>query len=135
MKLLVFLLFSLSLTMPTSAFAAQAISPEDAYAATMTNRAILVDVREADELKSSGMAEFAVWLATTSINSRGSSYQDAVQHWPKEQKLIFYCRSGRRSEVAADHFATLGYRTFNAGSFQGWKDAGLPVKAFDQSIK
>lgn len=133
MKLTAFLLSILTLQTPVSAIAAQAISPEDAYAAAMTNRAILVDVREADEIKSSGIAEFAVWLATTSINGRGPSYQEALQKWPKEQKLIFYCRSGRRSEIAADHFATLGYRTLNAGSFQEWKDAGLPVKAFDQS--
>jgi rhodanese-related sulfurtransferase len=101
----------------------------------MTNRAILVDVREGDEIKATGIAEFAVWLPTTSINGRGPSYQEAIQKWPKEQKLIFYCRSGRRSEIAADHFATLGYRTLNAGSFQAWKDAGLPVKEFDPSTK
>lgn len=133
MRLTVFLLIMLTLWTPSHAFAAQAISPEDAYASTMTNRAILVDVRESDEIKSTGIAEFAVWLATTSINGRGPSYNDALQKWPKEQILIFYCRSGRRTESAADHFATLGYRTLNAGSFQAWKDAGLPVKAFDPS--
>jgi rhodanese-related sulfurtransferase len=135
MKLIMILFLILTSQTPVASFAAQTISPEDAYASTMTNRAILVDVREAEELTSSGIAEFAVWLATTSISARGPSYQHALQKWPKEQKLIFYCRSGRRSEIAADHFATLGYRTFNAGSFQAWKDAGLPIKPFDPTTK
>ena len=109
---------------------AEHISSEDAYTAALTNRAILVDVREKAEIVETGIADLAVWLPTSSIETRGPAFNEAVKSWPKEQKLIFYCRSGRRSEKAADFFSTLGYRTYNAGSMTNWKDAGLPVKDF-----
>lgn len=113
-----------------SAKGANQISPEEAYSATLTNRAILVDVREKDEVTETGIAELAVWLPTSTIETRGQAFNDALRTWPKEQKLIFYCRSGRRSEKSADLFSTFGYRTYNAGSIKDWMDAGLPVKAF-----
>jgi rhodanese-related sulfurtransferase len=113
-----------------SAKCADQISPEDAYSATLSNRAILVDVREKDEVSETGIADLAVWLPTSTIETRGQAFNDALRTWPKEQKLIFYCRSGRRSEKSADLFSTFGYRTFNAGSIKDWIDAGLPVKAF-----
>lgn len=112
------------------ALAANKISPEDAYSATLTNRAILVDVREKEEILETGIADMAVWLPTSSIETRSQEFNDALKSWPKEQKLVFYCRSGRRSEKSADLFSTFGYRTYNAGSIKDWIDAGLPVKAF-----
>jgi len=128
--LLNFIVGVLTLTSTVEGLSATPISPQDAYAAATTNRAILIDVREEAELTETGIAEFAVWLPTSAIETRSIIYKEALQNWPKEQKLIFYCRSGRRSEKAADHFATQGYRTLNAGSFQAWKDAGLPIKSF-----
>jgi len=113
-----------------SAKSANQISPKDAYSAAMSNRAILVDVREKDEVTETGIADLAVWLPTSTIEARGQAFNDALRAWPKEQKLIFYCRSGRRSEKSADLFSTLGYRTYNAGSIKDWTDAGLPLKAF-----
>ena len=115
-------LWGLSLT------AAPSITPRDAYTAVISGVAILVDVREQNEINETGMAEPALWLATSEIQSRGEAYQTAVQTWPRAKDVIFYCRSGNRSGKAADHFSGIGFRTFNAGSFQAWKDAGLPVK-------
>jgi len=117
----------------TVSFATQVphVSSEDAYASAVTNRAILVDVREKSEIIETGMAELAVWLPLSDIESRSNSYSEAIKNWPREQKVMFYCRSGRRSEIAAEHFAGQGFRSFNAGSFDDWKKAGLPVKPFE----
>jgi rhodanese-related sulfurtransferase len=119
-----------ALPVATAASGAHQISPKDAYSAAMNNRAILVDVREKDEVTETGIADLAVWLPTSTIEARGQAFNDALRTWPKELKLIFYCRSGRRSEKSADLFSTFGYRTYNAGSIKDWTDAGLPVKAF-----
>lgn len=127
--------FSLALGILFSANAARSankIAPQDAYAAALTNRGIIVDVREKSEIIETGIAELAIWLPTSSIETRGQAFEDAIKSWPKEQKLIFYCRSGRRSEKAADLFSKHGYRTFNAGSIQDWIDADLPVKPFSE---
>jgi rhodanese-related sulfurtransferase len=125
------LLFLLGL--PAMTLAANKISPDDAYSAALTNRAILVDVREKSEILETSMADLAVWLPTSSIEAQSKAYQDALTSWPKEQKIIFYCRSGKRSEKAANLFSSIGYKTYNAGSHKDWIDAGLPVKSLDPS--
>jgi len=117
--------------LPAVALAATKISPDNAYSAALTNRAILVDVREKSEILETSMADLAVWLPTSAIESQGKAYHDALTSWPKEQKIIFYCRSGKRSEKAANLFSSFGYKTYNAGSHQDWINAGLPVKKFD----
>jgi rhodanese-related sulfurtransferase len=96
--------------------------------AVISGIAILVDVREESEIADSGMAAPAQWLATSEIEAQSDAYHKAVEGWDRSRDLIFYCRSGKRAEKAANHFSTLGFRTFNAGAFQAWKDAGLPVK-------
>ena len=106
---------------------ATAITPKDAAAAVAAGTAILVDVREQAELQETGKARPAKWLATSVIQAQGPLYQNAVRTWSKTTTVIFYCRSGNRSGKAADHFKSLGFTTLNAGSFQAWKDAGLPV--------
>jgi rhodanese-related sulfurtransferase len=106
---------------------ATAITPKDAAAAVAAGTAILVDVREHTELQETGKARPAKWLATTEIQAKGPLYQAAASTWSKTTTVIFYCRSGNRSGKAADHFQSLGFKTLNAGAFQAWKDAGLPV--------
>ena len=112
----------------SGALAAESITPKQAFDEVKAGKAILVDVREDIELQDEGLADPATWLATSVIEARGPAYQDAVRKWSKEKTVIFYCRSGRRSGLAADHFASLGFKTLNAGTFKAWKDAGLPIK-------
>jgi rhodanese-related sulfurtransferase len=127
-RLLLSLLLFIGALFSSQTNAATALSPRDAYMAVISGIAILVDVREQSEITETGMAAPAQWLATSEIDARSDAYEKAVQGWDRSKDLIFYCRSGKRAEKAADHFSTLGFRTFNAGSFQAWKDAGLPVK-------
>jgi rhodanese-related sulfurtransferase len=50
---------------------------------------------------------------------------------PPSTKVVVYCRSGRRSAVAAQALEKLGYRqVYDLGSFSAWpRDAaGEPVK-------
>lgn len=127
-KLVSKILIIIGALLPSVSYAASSITPRDAYVAVVSGLAILVDVREESEISATGMAEPAQWLATSEIDARSEKYMEAVNSWERAKDIIFYCRSGKRSEKAADHFASLGFRTLNAGSFQAWKDAGLPVK-------
>lgn len=105
------------------------ISPAEAAKLVDGNKAFLVDVREKDEILTDGMAKPAKWLSMEEIQTRGNRYEDAIRTWPKSTQLIFYCVSGRRAKIAADHFKELGYTTLNMGRFKDWQDAGLPVRA------
>lgn len=127
-RLLLSLVIVIGALFSSAVHAASAISPRDAYMAVISGIAVLVDVREESEIATSGMAEPALWLATSEIDARSEKYQVAVSTWDRAKDVIFYCRSGKRAEKAADHFGSIGFRTFNAGAFQAWKDAGLPVK-------
>jgi rhodanese-related sulfurtransferase len=47
----------------------------------------------------------------------------------RERPILFYCRSGSRSALAADAFAASGYDARNLdGGLQAWVEAGLPIE-------
>jgi rhodanese-related sulfurtransferase len=53
-----------------------------------------------------------------------------VDELPKNQQIVFVCRSGNRSQVACEQLVRLGYsnvRNFNGGMI-AWRMAGLPLK-------
>lgn len=47
----------------------------------------------------------------------------------REMPVVFYCRLGARSGMAAQAFRTAGYEAFNlTGGITAWRDAGLPLE-------
>lgn len=74
------------------------------YAEGHINRAINVDVKDADFLKK------------------------ALGVLPKDKTVAVYCRSGRRSANAATQLSAQGYKVINLeGGILAWQDAGKPV--------
>lgn len=64
---------------------------------------VLLDVREKDEFDE-GHIEGAILIPYESIEER------AEEELPdKQQTVLVYCRSGRRSAIAAESLANLGY--------------------------
>lgn len=76
----------------------------------------LLDVREEEEYIT-GHAEDAILLPVDTINA-----ETAAAAIPAKDTLLFvYCRSGRRSRMAAEKLAALGYtRVYDLGSLAGW---------------
>lgn len=64
---------------------------------------ILLDVREQDEF-AEGHIEGAILIPYESIDARAESELP-----DKEQTILVYCRSGRRSAIAAQALVNLGY--------------------------
>jgi rhodanese-related sulfurtransferase len=55
---------------------------------------------------------------------------------PKDQPVVFYCRTGNRSGMAAQAFREAGYDAYNmAGGIQAWVDAGLPLEPEDGEVR
>lgn len=47
----------------------------------------------------------------------------------RERPILFYCRSGSRSALAAQAFAASGYDAHNLdGGLKAWVGAGLPIE-------
>jgi rhodanese-related sulfurtransferase len=53
----------------------------------------------------------------------------------KDQTVIFYCRSGNRSGMAAAAFREAGYDAYNmAGGIIAWTEAGQPLDPADGEV-
>jgi rhodanese-related sulfurtransferase len=84
---------------------------------------ILVDVRSPHEYQHDGHIEGSRLLPLQALMQR-------VEELPKDQPIVFVCRSGNRSQVACEQLSRLGYE--NVTNFEGgmiaWKRAGLPTR-------
>lgn len=84
----------------------------------------LLDVREPDE-----NAEFNIGGKLYPLGKIQSMQVDDLEDW-KEQEVIVYCRSGRRSMTACLFLDTLGFaNTANLeGGMLAWQEQQGPVK-------
>ena len=107
------------------------ISPAEAAKLVAAGRAVLVDVREPNEWAETGVAAPAALLAK-------SDFDGAQQDWKPfleknaGKEIILYCRSGRRAGLIGAALADQGVQVANAGGFQDWADAGLPVRKVEE---
>lgn len=78
--------------------------------------AVILDVREEEEYNT-GHAEGALLFPLDEISS-----MTAAELIPdKDAPLLVYCRTGRRSRIAASRLQVLGYtRIYDMGSLAGW---------------
>jgi rhodanese-related sulfurtransferase len=53
----------------------------------------------------------------------------------RERPLVFYCRTGSRSALATQAFATAGFDAHNlAGGLKAWVKEGLPIEPSDGHV-
>lgn len=106
------------------------MTPSEAHKLQQSGQAILIDVREDYELQESGMADGAVWMPTSKMDSDNDEWMSFKAKLPKDKKIALYCRSGNRSGKVAEFLGMEGYDTVNVGGFKDWVAAQLPVKKF-----
>lgn len=90
---------------------------------------VLIDIREADELKQ-GNIPGAVHTPRGMLEFHADStlpYYNPV--FKKDAHIILYCASSGRSALAVETLKTMGYKnvTHINGGFKAWKEAGYPV--------
>lgn len=93
--------------------------------------AVLVDIREEDELRIVGWIRDSVWAPRGMLEfwADPSDRRHRVEFDPR-RSLILYCSTGERSALAASSLRSLGYRDLRrlAGGIEAWKRDGLPVE-------
>ncbi len=106
----------LAIDNPNAPKPVQAISPADADARVRAGELILVDVRPAEE-----RAQASVSVSIRTFDGNGRADLEAL---PKDTALAFLCRSGGRSQQAAEEFRALGFsRVYNVtGGINAWAD-------------
>ena len=92
--------------------------------------AVLIDVREEEELRESGIAEGALWMPMSKMGEDDADWTAFKQNLPKDKPIFLYCRSGNRSGRVAEFLRLEGYDTNNLGGFKDWQAAELPTRPF-----
>ncbi len=102
------------------------ISFEEAAALVADGKALVVDVRDAPELKASGKIKGAVQASRGMLEFRAdpeSPYHDKA--FDRGRTVLVYCASGGRAALAGKSLQDLGYRDVrNLGGFKDWADHG-----------
>ena len=92
------------------------LSLADAIAMAAKGEITVIDVREAGELRASGMAKGAIHIPLSLVamkaNPKGPDFDKRID--PKKQVAV-YCASGGRSGMAAQVLNGLGYEAVNLG--------------------
>lgn len=108
------------------------LSPAQADAERAAGGALLVDIREADELAANGTFPDAIHAPRGMLEF----YADPASAYHREQfdpgrRMILCCASGGRSALAVKALQELGYADVAHvdGGMKAWKDAGLPTAA------
>jgi rhodanese-related sulfurtransferase len=87
----------------------------------------LVDVREPYE-HDAGRIAGATHIELDRLPTEAESLD-------RERPLVFYCRLGSRSAMAAEAFRGAGYDAYNmAGGLEAWVESGLPIEPADGRV-
>jgi rhodanese-related sulfurtransferase len=88
----------------------------------MRGGAQIIDVREPDEREAGRIPGDSAHIELDKLASEADSID-------RERAVVFYCRSGSRSALAAQAFATAGFDAHNlAGGLKAWVAEGLPLE-------
>ena len=113
---LILSMFSLSLL---------ANDPKAAYDMYKEGKAIIIDVREAEELRP-GMVDGAQWFPMSKVQNEKNWKEDFIKQ-TEGKKIFLYCRSGNRSGKVQNILKENGINSENIGGFENLKQI-LPVK-------
>jgi rhodanese-related sulfurtransferase len=122
---------------------AGSIAPVDAWALVEAGRAVLVDVRSAEERKFVGYVPESIhvaWATGTALTRNPRFLRELEAKVGKNDVVLFLCRSGKRSAIAAEAATKIGFgAVFNVsegfegdldddhrrGRLGGWRLRGL----------
>ena len=119
MKKLITLILSLL------SFTTLAQDPKTAYDKYKEGKAIIIDVREADEIKS-GMVEGAKWFPLSKLQNEKNWKKDFVKQ-TSGKEIYLYCRTGNRSGKFQTALKENGIPSTNIGGYETLKEL-IPVK-------
>jgi phage shock protein E len=99
----------------------QTVSAEDAV--EMIDRRVVIDVRTAAEYAQDHV------VGALNIVVNASDFNKRIEDLDKADGYLVYCRSGRRSAIAADAMVEAGFTDIvDAGSISDLAAAGAPIE-------
>lgn len=113
---LIFTIFSVS--------AISATDPQSAYKMTQKGEAVIIDVREEDEINS-GMIKDAKWFPLSKILNE-KNWKEDFGKIVGNKKIFLHCKSGKRSEKAMNILKDNNIPAENIGGYEFLKNT-LPL--------
>jgi hydroxyacylglutathione hydrolase/adenylyltransferase/sulfurtransferase len=103
------------------------ITPEQAEQLVREQDAQLIDVREDGEWDA-GRIGGARHIVLGEVASQAATIE-------QERPVVFYCRVGARSAMAADAFRSAGYEAYSlSGGLEAWAGDGRPLEPDDGTV-
>ena len=110
------------------AAAAHEVGPERVAELVSSGEAQVIDVRTDAEYEA-GRIGGAEHVPFDELTARSETLD-------RSRPVVFYCRSGDRSAVAAQAFAAAGWQAHSmAGGLAEWSECGLPLEPEDGRVK
>jgi rhodanese-related sulfurtransferase len=100
-------------------------SPKEAFSQAQKGSAVLIDVREKDEI-AEGMIENAKWFPLSKIES-DKEWTESFKKMTEGKKIFLYCRSGKRSGRVETILKEHAISSENIGGYMELKNQ-LPTK-------
>ena len=101
------------------------ITPDQAAEMIKAGNTLVLDVRDAPEVATSGKVAGALNVSRGMLEFRAdpeSPYHD--KHFDKSKTVILYCASGGRAALAGKALKDMGYeKVYNVGGFKDWTGA------------
>jgi len=121
---------SLKQMMDAANAAVPRITPAQAREMIAQGNTVVVDVRDAPELETSGKVTGAVHVSRGLLEFRADP--DSPSHdknFAKDKNVIVYCGSGGRAALSGKVLKDMGYeRVYNLGGFKDWAESGGTVE-------
>jgi hydroxyacylglutathione hydrolase/adenylyltransferase/sulfurtransferase len=96
------------------------VTPQRTKELLDSGEALVIDVREPYE-RDAGHIEGTRHIELERLSAQAESL-------PKDQPIVFHCRLGARSAMAAQAFKAAGFDAWSmAGGLERWHEEGLPV--------
>jgi rhodanese-related sulfurtransferase len=103
------------------------ITPARARELLAAGEAVVVDVREPHEVEA-GRIDGSLHIELERLSGQAGSL-------PRDRPIVFQCRLGARSAMAAQAFRAAGFDAWSmAGGLQRWHDEGLPLVPEDGTV-
>ncbi len=96
-----------------------------------SGKAVLIDLREAEELTQNGRIPGAVHVPRGMLEFRADPTSPYHQEpFDPSRRIILHCASGGRSALGASTLRAMGYENVAHldGGITAWKEAGKPVE-------
>lgn len=113
------LLIITTLLLSISGYASE--DPKLAYKLAQDGKAVLIDVREEDEIKE-GMVKGAQWFPLSRLETAPKGWKEDFKKIVDGKSIFVYCRSGVRAEKAKNILSDSGIPSKNIGGWKTLKD-------------